>query len=61
MGNLLLFIILLIISIFTLVPIYLTLINILNLISKVKLKENLHDFLTFLVGIIFTCILWNVF
>ncbi len=61
MGNLLLFIILLIISIFTLVPIYLTIINILNLIIKAKFKENLHDFLTFLVGIIFTCILWNIF
>lgn len=61
MENLLLFAILLIIALFTLVPIYLTLINILNLVSKIKVKENLHDFLTFGLGIIFTCILWNMF
>lgn len=46
--------------IFLVVPLILTILNIINLFKKKKLKENLVDILTFTLGIIFTFILFYI-
>lgn len=47
--------------VFLVVPLILTVINILNLFKKKKIKENLVDILTFVLGIGFTFILYYLF
>lgn len=39
-------------------PLILTLLNIINLFKKKKIKENIIDFLTFFLGILLSCILY---
>ena len=54
--------VLLIIGIFCLIaPFVLTIFNIINLFKKKKIKENLIDILTFVLGIILTVILYVSF
>ena len=58
MGELLVFVLM---FIFLLLPLILTILNILNLFRKKKIKENLVDILTFVLGIGFTFLLYFLF
>ena len=58
MGELLL---LILIFVFLIVPLILTFFNILNLFKKKKIKENIVDILTFVLGIGFTFVLYFLF
>lgn len=42
------------------VPLILTFLNIINLFKKKRIKENIVDILTFVLGIILTCILYHL-
>ena len=55
MGSLLLMILYIT---FTILPLILTIFNLINLFKKKKIKENAIDFLTFVLGTTFTCILY---
>lgn len=58
LSNVLMWLLLALMMLMLIVPIYLTSVNIFNLIERKKFKENFHDILTFLLGTIFTIVLF---